>query len=112
MRPLVVVVLDELIKASLLLQEVLARRLGGFLLQRQVHALVSAVLLRLPGLDTLERDPQAQPPHRELAQAEERGGAGEGHAVVGADRAWQAVVLESALEHAESVNLLRALQGI
>ena len=46
MRPLLVVALDEAIEARLLLQHVGGGGLGGFLLQRQMHALVAAVLLR------------------------------------------------------------------
>jgi hypothetical protein len=55
-RPLVVAALDELIELGLLLQEVLARRFGGFLLQGQVHAFVAAILLRVAKLDALDAD--------------------------------------------------------
>ena len=48
------------IKALLLLQEVERRRLGGFGLQGSVDALVSAILLRVPGLDALDLDAEAQ----------------------------------------------------
>ena len=58
MRPLVVVFVDEAIEPGLLLQEVLPGRFGGFLLQGQMHAFMPAVLLRLSGLDALERDPK------------------------------------------------------
>jgi hypothetical protein len=54
MRPLVVVNPDKGVEALLLLQEVEGGGLGGFLLQRQVHALVAAVLLRVAGLDALQ----------------------------------------------------------
>lgn len=47
MRALGVVNLDELIEATLLLQEIKGSRLGGLLLQRQVHPFVAAVLLRM-----------------------------------------------------------------
>ena len=57
MRALLVVALDEAIELRLLLQEVLRRRLGRLLLQRQMHALVPAVLLRVAGLDALDGDP-------------------------------------------------------
>ena len=77
-----------------------------------MHALVAAVLLRLAGGDALDEDPEPQPPHRELAQAEEGGGAGKGHAIVGADRGRQAKLLESPLKDAERVDLASGLQGI
>jgi hypothetical protein len=53
----VVEVLDEPVEAALLLQEVTGRRLGGFLLERQMHALVATVLLGMPGLDAFDVDP-------------------------------------------------------
>ena len=54
---------DEVIEAGLLLQGVLAWRSGGFLLERQVHALVPSVLVRFAGLDVLEGDAEPEPPH-------------------------------------------------
>jgi hypothetical protein len=50
MWPLLVEGGNELIEAGLLLQEVLGRRFGGFLLERQMHALMAAVLLGMAGL--------------------------------------------------------------
>jgi hypothetical protein len=47
MGPLLVVVVDEGIEASLLLQRVPGRRPGGFLLEGEMHALVGPVLLRV-----------------------------------------------------------------
>ena len=66
MRPLLVVLLDEVIEVRLLLQEVEGGGLGGFLLERQMHALMAAVLLRIARLDALEVDAEAQPPDRQL----------------------------------------------
>jgi hypothetical protein len=43
-----------------------------------MHALVAPVLLRMSGLDALEADAEAEPPHRETCQAEEEVGAGKG----------------------------------
>ena len=53
-----VVLLDKDIELRLLLEEVLAGWLGGFLLEGQVHALMAAVLFGMSGLDPLDLDPQ------------------------------------------------------
>ena len=66
MWALVVVNPDEVIKALLLLQEVERGGLGGLFFERQVHAFVTAILLRVSWLDALEVDAKAQPPDREL----------------------------------------------
>ena len=87
-RALGVVAGDEVVELRLLLQEVLRRRLGCLQLQGQMHALVASVLLRVARLDALDLDAEPQPPHREPRQVEQGIGAGEGHAVVGADGAW------------------------
>ena len=51
MRPLIVVAVDEVVEFRLLLQEVVAGRLGGLQLQGQMHAFMAAILGRgLPGL--------------------------------------------------------------
>ena len=52
MRSLVVVAVDEAIELGLLLEEVVAGRLGGLQLQGQMHALMAAVLC----LDRLKRE--------------------------------------------------------
>ena len=65
----------------LLLQDIRGGRLGGFLLQRQMHPLVPAVLLRLARRDALDLDPQPEPPHGQFTEPVERMGGREGHAV-------------------------------
>jgi hypothetical protein len=55
-RPLVVEFAHEGVEASLLLQAVHARRAGGFLFQGQVHALMTAILLRMTRSDALNRE--------------------------------------------------------
>src|SRR4029079_17593100 len=49
MRTLIIVAVDEVVELGLLLQEVFAGRLGGLPLQRQMHAVMSAVLCGWPG---------------------------------------------------------------
>ena len=56
MGPLVVIARDEGIEAGLLLQEVGRGGLDRFAFERQVHAFVPPVLLRVPRLDPLEVD--------------------------------------------------------
>jgi hypothetical protein len=70
-----------------------------------MHAFVSAVLLWLTGLNALDVDAEAQPPHREFAQTEQRVGAGERVAIVGTNRLGQAELLEGALKRGEGVAL-------
>src|SRR5437899_883760 len=54
MWALMVVAVEELIEARLLLQEILRGRPGGLFLERQVHALMTTILLRMAGLNALE----------------------------------------------------------
>ena len=63
MGPLVVEAVREGIEAHSLLQGVDRGRLRGFGFERQMHALVPAVLLGMPRRDPLQRDAEAQPPH-------------------------------------------------
>jgi hypothetical protein len=72
MGPLLVEDADELIEPSLLLQEVFGRRLSGFLLQREIHALMAAILVGMARLDAFDVDPEPQPPDRKLGESEER----------------------------------------
>src|SRR3546814_9768123 len=81
---------SDVCSSDLLLQGVHAGRPGGFLFEGEVHALVTAVLLRLSRLDALDGDTEPEPPHRQLRQVEEGVGAGEGDAVVGANGVGQA----------------------
>src|SRR5579864_7031142 len=60
--------------------------------------------------DALDGDPQAQPPHGQFAQTEEGAGASEGHTVVAADGARQAVLLEGSLKNTEGEVFAGALQ--
>ena len=66
MRPFFIEFAYESVETHLLLQDIAARRPRRFLLERQVHALVAAVLLRVTGTDALEGDAEPEPPDREL----------------------------------------------
>jgi len=59
MRALLVVAVDEVIKARLLLQNVRGGRLRCLLFQGEMHALVAAVLLGMARLDALDVNAQA-----------------------------------------------------
>jgi hypothetical protein len=58
------------VEARLLLKKIGGRRLGGFFFQSEVHAFMTAVLLRVTRLDALDPNAQAEPPDRELAKVE------------------------------------------
>jgi len=78
--------LNKVVEAGLLLQTVHSGRSGCFFLQRQMHALVAAVLLRVARFDALDGDAEAEPPHREFGEIEEAVWTGERHAIVRPDR--------------------------
>src|ERR1700730_3558187 len=73
-------------------------RSGCFFIQREMHALVATVLLRVARLDALDGDAEAEPPHREFGEIEEAVRTGERHAIVGPDRLGYAALLEELLE--------------
>jgi len=59
--------LDKFLEARLLLKKIGGGRLGGLFLQGQMHALMTAISLRMTRLDSFDADAQPQPPHREFA---------------------------------------------
>src|ERR1700751_1647629 len=89
---------DKVVETGLLLQAVHSGRSGCLFLQREMHALVAAVLLRVARPDALDGDAEAEPPHREFGEIEEAVRTGERHAIVGPDRLGQAALLEELLE--------------
>jgi hypothetical protein len=56
MRPFVIEFLQEDVELGLLLQNVGARRTGGFFLQGQMHTFMTAVLLGMTRADPLNGD--------------------------------------------------------
>jgi len=82
MWPLVVEDLDEVIEACLLLQEVASRWFASLFFQGEMHAFVTAILLRMARLDALDADAETQPPDGELAQVEPSMRRGKRHTVV------------------------------
>jgi len=59
MRAVIVVYFDKLIEPLLLLQEVIAGRLGGLLFESQMHALVAPILLWVSWLNAFDTDAEA-----------------------------------------------------
>src|SRR3546814_6404710 len=102
---------DKIIETGLLLQDVGAGRAGRLLLQRQVHALVAAVLLRLAWFDAFALNAEPEPPDLELRQVLEPVGAGEGNAVVRAYGVGQAALLEQAPTTQKARTPLPPLEG-
>src|SRR5208283_1976400 len=101
MWPFLIEFLHEIIESGLLLETVHSRRPGRLFLERKMHALMAAVLLGMTGLDALDGDAEPEPPDGELREVEERVGAGEGNAVVGADGERQAAFAKEAVERGD-----------
>src|SRR5580704_3379932 len=66
----------------------------------------------MSGLDAIDTDPQAQPPHGEFGEAEEGSATGERHSVIAADRRGQAKLLEGTLKDGKSVLFLGGVQSL
>src|ERR1700745_690973 len=102
---------DKVVETGLLLQAVHSGRSGCFFLQREMHALVAAVLLRVARPDALDGDAEPQPPHREFGEIEEAVRTGERHAIVGPDRPGPATPLEELLEGSDDKVLASRFKG-
>ena len=81
-----------------MLQDIGAWYSGCLALQRQVNALVAAVLLGMTWLDALHGDAEGPPPDGELGEVELGVGAGGRDAVVGSDGTRQSALSEQVLE--------------
>jgi hypothetical protein len=102
---------SEGVEAGLLLETVETWWPGCFGLQREVHALVAAVLLGLAGLDALDGNAEPEPPDGELGEIEQRIGTSEGDAIVGANGRRQAALDKQLLEGGECEVLAGGLQS-
>ena len=105
MEPIAVELLKEGIELCLLLKSVHSRRTGGFLLEREMHALVASVLLRMPRLDALDPNAKPEPPNGQLGEVEEGIGGGEWNAVAAGFGFLTASVLSKAVLISDSLSL-------
>ena len=96
-RTFLVVMRSEPVKARLLLSGVRCRRGRGLCLQRAMHALMSAVLLRRGRMDEVRGDAELHPPGRQFGEAA-RAARAERRAIVAADRQRQAMLAKSPLK--------------
>ena len=110
MRAFGVELLEEGIEAGLLLEAVHAWRPGCFLLQGQMHALVTAVLLGVAGFDAFDCNAKPEPPDGQFRQVEQAVWAGEGNPVIGADGGGQAAFGKQLLEGGEGGFLAHRFQ--
>src|SRR5258708_2176781 len=92
----------ELVETTLLSALIGCRRIGCLLLQRPVHSLMTAVLLRLTRLDPLRLHTGLDQLHREPAETA-GGRRRKGRTVVGADHLRQADLAECRLQHRPDV---------
>src|SRR4029453_9265404 len=97
---------------SLLLQHVRSRRLRRFSLQRQVHALMPPILLRMPVFDPFELDPESQPPAGQLAQPVEGMRGRKRDPVIGPNPQREPKLFEGPLEDREGEFLLGGEQRL
>ena len=70
MRPFAIEFADKIVELCLLLQAVRAGRAGGLLLEREMHALMASILLRVSRLDALDLNAEPEPPDRKLREVE------------------------------------------
>jgi len=109
MGAVLVVQVPELVEGTLLPSERPPGRRTRGDLEREVHALVASVLLRLAGVDALDPDAQLRPPHGQLRQAP-RAGRCERLTVIRADGLRQPVRLEEFDEDAPYVLEARGVE--
>src|ERR1700704_4391323 len=76
-----------------------------------MHALMTAVLLRMARLDPFDSDTEPEPPDRQLAQVQQGLSGSEGNTVIAADAGRQAAPLKKPFKHGESVVFLGGREG-
>src|SRR5580700_11127423 len=76
-----------------------------------MHALMTAILLRMARLDALDADSQAKPPDRQFAQMEQSVSRSEGHTVIAADVGGQSALLKKPFKHGKSVFFFGGREG-
>jgi len=72
---------------------------------------MTAVLLRMAGLDALDADSQAKPPDRQFAQMEQSVSRSEGPTVIAANVGRQSALLKKPFKHGKSVVFLGGTEG-
>src|SRR6266404_1850607 len=100
-RPVVVEVVAEAVEADLLLGQARRRRTRCLGLERAMHALMPAVLLRLARINPLQPDAELDPVRRQPRQPASAVGERERAAVVGADGVRQAEFAESLVDRGQ-----------
>src|SRR5262245_35673778 len=110
-RPLLVVEEAEAIERPLLPGQVVLWRPGGRGLERAMHAIMGAVLLRMTRENPLVLNPQAHPPDIELREPVDPRGR-EGHAIVGADGLRQAVLPKETIDDGADSHTLGRWQAV
>ena len=111
MRSLVVEFLEKIVELGLLLQTVHACGASGFVFEREMHALMPPVLLRMTRLDAFDGDAQTQPPDGEFGEVEQRVGGGEGNSIVRTDAMRQAALLEQTFKRCKSKGFTGGFQS-
>ncbi len=96
-RTAAVVIRTKKVERALLIRRRLLRRSSGLFVERPMKALVTTILLRLPGLDSLVSDTELNPPDAERRESADRRRR-ERSAVVRANGARQSELAERTLE--------------
>ena len=97
---------DKLVRSAPAAEENWRRPVWWDLLQSEVNAPVTAVLLGMARLDAFDANAEAQPPHGEVVEVETACAEAKGTPLSLRMLAGQAALLKKPLKHCESVNFL------